>query len=274
MSPEPQREETPEFYRRRYEQLMARARVANAKRPPPTPARSQRDLPQGAVVAEQIIPPGWYWSAHVPRGRTLRIVNEHATPGISALFWNADEPSERYNPADTVKLQWTARIGKGKILLSDMGRVLASVTGDTCGHHDCIAGGSTPESNARNYGAANLRNTRDNFLLAASKHGLSPRDVGPCVTFFAPVTTDEKGRFVWREDGLLSGQYIDLRAEMNLIVALSNCPHPLSSGAWRAREVRAILWRSPPPEADDACRNASEEAVRAFENTDAGERRP
>jgi uncharacterized protein len=149
-----------------------------------------------------------------------------------------------------------------------MGRVLASVTDDTCGHHDSIAGGSTPESNARNYGKAGLRNTRENFLLAASKHGLSPRDVGPCVTFFAPVTTDAEGNFAWREDGLDPGQYIDLRAEMNLIVALSNCPHPLAPGGWRAEPVRAILWRSPPPEIGDACRNASEEAVRAFVNTD------
>jgi len=274
MSPEPQREETPEFHRRRYEQLMARAREVNTKRPPPALTQNPRDLPRDAVVAEEIIPPGWYWSTIVPRGRTLRILNEHATPGISALIWNADEPSERYNPADTVKLQWTARIGLGKILLSDMGRVLASVTGDTSGRHDSIAGGSTSESNAHNYGDAVFRNSRDNFILAASKHGLSPRDVGPCVTFFAPVVTDLDGNFSWRENAIAPGQYVDLRAEMNLIVALSNCPHPLAPGAWRAREARAILWRTPSPDAGDFCRNASEEAVRAFENTYSVEPRP
>ena len=85
-------------------------------------------------------------------------------------MWNADDTSERFNPADTVKVQWTARIGQGKLLLSDMGRVLASITADSCGLHDCIAGGSTPESNARKYGeASSHRNTRDNFLLAAGK---------------------------------------------------------------------------------------------------------
>jgi len=269
MSPSLQREETPEFYRRRYEQLMAQARAVNAKRPPPTLKPNPREIAPKDIVSEDRIPGGWYCTVRVPCGRTLRIVNDHATPGVSALIWNADEPSERYNPADTVKLQWTARIGRGKILLSDMGRVLVSVTDDTSGDHDSIAGGSTSESNTRNYRAATFRNTRDNFVLAASKHGLSPRDVGPCVTFFAPVSTDAEGRFFWRENAISPGQYIDLRAEMNLIVALSNCPHPLAPGAWRAEEVRAILWRSPPPEAGDFCRNASEEAKRAFENTEA-----
>lgn len=186
------------------------------------------------------------------------------------MLWNADDTSERLNPADTVKVQWTARIGQGKLLLSDMGRVLASITADSFGLHDCIAGGSTPESNARKYGeASTVRNTRDNFLLAASKQGLGPRDVGPCMTFFAPVTTDETGRLVWR--GTAQGSHhVDLRAEMNLIVAVSNCPHPLAPGTrFDPRPLRAVVWRSPPAAASDFCRTATEEAVRAFENTDA-----
>jgi uncharacterized protein YcgI (DUF1989 family) len=196
MNPELQREETPEFYRRRYEQLMARARETNAKRLPPALESNPSAIPKDDVSVEETIPGGWYWTGHVPRGRTLRIVNDHATLGVSALLWNADELSERYNPADTMKLQWTAQIGRGKILLSDMGRVLASITDDTCGAHDSIVGGSTLESNARNYGDEARRNTRDNFVLAASKHGLGPRDVGPCITFFAPVMTNKEGRFV------------------------------------------------------------------------------
>jgi uncharacterized protein YcgI (DUF1989 family) len=151
-----------------------------------------------------------------------------------------------------------------------MGRVLASITADSGGLHDCIAGGSTPESNVRKYGdASGHRNTRDNFLLAAAKLGLGPRDVGPCITFFAGVATDETGRLVWK-GGPGGRHHVDLRAEMDLLVALSNCPHPIApSRRFEAPPVRAVIWRSPPTTAPDFCRTASEEAVRAFENTDA-----
>jgi urea carboxylase-associated protein 2 len=191
---------------------------------------------------------------------------------VSIFLWNADDTSERYNAPDTVKVQWTARLTRGKLLLSDMGRVLASITADTCSAHDSIAGGSTPESNMRGYGVPGLRNTRDNFVLAASKHGLGARDVAACTTLFAPVQVDATGRFVWRDGVLEAGDFVDLRAEMNLIVALSNCPHPLSPGrAPEAHPVRAILWRSPAAEPDDLCRTASQEAERAFQNTDAAQ---
>ena len=263
-------EQTPEFYRQRYLELKARGAEANARRTARTSADNPKTIPADAVIAEDVIPAGWYWPAWVPRGITLRITNDHATPGVSVFLWNADDPSERFNPADTVKLQWTTRLGCGKLLFSDMGRVLASITGDTSGMHDCLAGGSTPASNARKYGAVDgLRNTRDNFLLAAAKHGLGPRDIGPCITFFAPLVTDEQGAFVWQENALKKGDYVDLRAEMNLLVAVSNCPHPLSPGAaWDAHQVRATLWKSPPSGAEDFCRTASDEAIRGFENTD------
>jgi uncharacterized protein len=266
------REETPEFYRRRYFELKAQADAVNAHRGPADESENPRLIPPERIVVEETIPAFWYWTQKITRGHTLRIVNDDATSGVSVFLWNADEPSERYNAPDTVKVQWTARLTRGKLLLSDMGRVLASLTADTCGMHDSIAGGSTPESNVRKYGdgSAASRNTRDNFLLAAAKHGLGPRDIASCTTFFAPVTVDEEGRFLWRDGALKPGDYIDLRAEMNLIAALSNCPHPLAPGDRpKARPVRAIIWRSPPASTRDLCRHASEEAVRAFQNTDA-----
>ena len=265
----------PEDYRLRYLELKNRARESGGLRLAAHQADNPKNLPKAAIVAEETIPGGWYWTERLPRGTTLRIVNDDATAGVSAVFWNADDTSERYNAGDTVKVQWTARLSQGRLLLSDMGRVLASITADTCGAHDSVVGGSTRASDFHKYGGAEgsdaaPRNTRDNFILAAGKHGMSVRDVGPCITFFAPVRTDAKGRFVWDDGAVKPGDYVDLRAEMDLLVALSNCPHPLSPGAsWAPRPVRAIIWRSPTAGPDDFCRIATEEAVRAFENTDA-----
>jgi uncharacterized protein len=261
---------SPEDYRRRYFALKetGQKRVSTALRRLGNP----RDLPEEWVAFRETLPPGWYWTRRLARGQTLRILNGRGAASVAALFWNADEPSERLNPADTIKVQWTARIGAGRILLSDMGRAMASITDDTNGFHDCLAGGSTAASNVRKYGAAGAhRNSHDNFVLAAGKHGLSVRDVGPCISFFAPVVTDDAGRLTWRGNACRPGDYIDLRAEMNLIVALSNCPHPLDPETQGpSAPVALAVWQGEfSPNEGDYCRNVTDEARRAFENTDA-----
>lgn len=224
------------------------------------------DIDPGQVRHREIIPGGWYWAALVPRGRTLRVVNTAGSSSVSVLLWNAHEASERFNAADTAKVQWTVRVGAGHLLLSDMGRVLASITADSCGRHDMLVGGSTQASNLRRYGRDDCRNTRDNLLLAAAKHGLDRRDIPPCLTLFADVRPGPDGQFAWHGTGPAGGA-IDLRAEMNLLVALSNCPHPLDPApAYAPQPVEAVVWEPGPVPADDPCWTGSPEARRAFEN--------
>jgi uncharacterized protein YcgI (DUF1989 family) len=149
-----------------------------------------------------------------------------------------------------------------------MGRVFLSVIEDTSGAHDLLVGGSTPASTLAAFGVPG-RNTQENFLAAASKIGLDIRDIPPCVTFFAPVTLDDTGRFHWQEGRKRPGDFVDLRAEMNLVVVASNCPHPLDPARPAATEpVTLIKHRAPVPTADDLCRTASPEAARAFAFTD------
>lgn len=259
---------SPEAYRERYIALRSKARAANAKRAPARHAENPRVIPNGLIAFEESIPGGWYRTFRLAKGLSLRLVNLEGVGSLATLLWSARDPVERLNPADTLKVQWTARIGRGKILLSDMGRAMASITDDTCGLHDCLTGASTRAFDTAKYGLEPARrNSEENFRLAAASHGLSPRDVGPCISFFAPVVTDDTGRFGWQRDAVEPGAYVDLRAEMDLLVALSNCPHPLDpSPTWRAAPMQVIAWRSPEPRSDDACRTGSEEAVRAFEN--------
>jgi urea carboxylase-associated protein 2 len=262
-------EQTPEQHRARYEALKAQARAKEAARPlADAGGRAPPTIASDAVLAHETIAGGWYWSARVTRGQTLRLLNTAGNPGVSVLIWNADDTSERYNAGDTVKLQWTTRLTRGRVLFSDMGRVLCSITEDGFGASDTILGGSTPTTNARNFGDASLRNSRDNFLLAAGKLGLRRPDVPPAITFFAEIGTDEDGRFHWK-GGAAPGDIVDLRAEMNVIVTISNCPHPLApGGVFAPGPIEAVLWQGPPPAPDDLCRSFTEEAVRGFENTD------
>lgn len=220
------------------------------------------------IVAEDSVPGGRYWHGIVRTGEVLRVENPAGNAGVPLILWSAADPSERLNPPDTVKVQWTAAIGRGRVLLSDMGRAMAAIVDGPDGGIDCIAGISSAAGNAARGLDAATPNARDHFLRAAAKHGLGKRDIGPAVTLFAPVLVAEGGDLVFDGEADRTGRY-DIRAEMDLIVALANCPHPLSPAMPdEAATIGVTLWRPDPPGADDLCRTATEEAVRAYENTD------
>jgi uncharacterized protein YcgI (DUF1989 family) len=149
-----------------------------------------------------------------------------------------------------------------------MGRVMLSLIEDTSGAHDLLVGGSTPASVLAAFGSPG-RNTQENFLAAGAKLGLDIRDIPPCVTFFAPVFLDAKGRFIWKADRKRPGDFVDLRAEVNLILVASNCAHPLDPARPAATGVVTLIthWTGLPAQ-DDLCRTASPEAERAFTFTE------
>jgi urea carboxylase-associated protein 2 len=235
--------------------------------PEPTALDGAPSAPD-AVIYQEHVPPGWYSTVRLRRGEVLRLIDESGRSSVSLIGWREDDTSERINCADTVKVQWSTAISKGRMVLSDMGRVLLSLTEDTCGAHDLLVGGSTPASTLAAIGVPG-RNTQENFLAATSKIGLDIRDIPPCVTFFAPVAVDESGRFCWREGRKRPGDFVDLRAEMNVVVVASNCPHPLDPARPAATgPVTLIKYRAAAATAEDVCRTASPEAIRAFTFTD------
>jgi hypothetical protein len=254
--------------RKRYEELKAAGQGQAPRALPPPTLREGAPISDPDVIHRETIPGGWYWTTWLNRGEALRIVNTSGTSCVSLLAWSSADTSERLNHADTIKVQWGATLRKGRVILSDMGRVLFSIAEDTTGGaHDTLMGGSTAATNEARYHATPLRNTRDNFILAAGKLGLDRRDVHPCINFFAPVNVDEGGRFIWNDGRRSAGDFVDLRAEMDLLVALSNCPHPLDpSPAYAPGAVDVVRYQAKPASADDLCRTASAEAARAFEN--------
>ena len=222
-----------------------------------------------AVILREEVPAGWYATVRLRRGEALRISDDSGLASVAVIGWRTEDTSERINCADTVKVQWSAAITKGRVILSDMGRVFLSLIEDTSGAHDLLMGGSTPASTLAAFGAV-ARNSHDNFLAAAAKIGLGLRDIPPCVTFFAPVSLDVEGRFTWNAACKKAGDFVDLRAEMDLVLVLSNCAHPLNPARPAAAEasITLVRHRLPPAAADDPCRATSPEVARAFEFTD------
>jgi hypothetical protein len=189
------------------------------------------------------------------------------------LVFNAERTVERLNVADSVKVQWNAYLGAGKLLLSDMGRVLVSILEDTANSHDTFCGPSNSPTNASKYGDGDNwglhPNARDRLMLGAAKFGLSRKDIHPCVNWFKGVRVAEDGATVLQYGPFSPGRVLMLRAEMNLLVVIANCPHVLDPRtAYTVAPMRVSAWRGPLTQADDPIRNATPEGQRAFLNVE------
>jgi len=234
------------------------------------------DLPAGVaadeLLWEETIAGGGYASRILARGTRLRLIDLEGDACASLLLFNAAMPTERLNIADTVKVQWDAYPSTGSLLLSDMGRVLASIEQDGAGTHDAFCGASNEASNRRHYGdgrnSGATPNARDRLLLGAAKHGLGRRDVHPCINLFKGVRIAADGAIVPELGPFAPGRSLVLRAEMDVILVIANCPHVLDNRPWRITPLRATAWRGPITDVDDPIRNATPERRRAFLNTE------
>lgn len=228
-------------------------------------------------VFHETLPPGAMWSMRIPRHRLLRLTALEAGANVSALFFNASQPLDRLNVPDTLKALHTAKLTRGHILMSDMGHALVSITDDTLGWHDPLGGHITGAQVDEKFGRHRYqeyrnkyyRNARDNFLIELAKHGLGLRDIVANVNFFSKVTVDEEGRMTCVSDHCPAGASLDLRTEMDVLVVLANCPHPLApAGDYPSAPVKLEILPAAPPAVDDFCRNFRPECGRTLALTE------
>lgn len=226
---------------------------------------------------ERILPGGGMWSQTISRGKVLRLTDLEGGANVCALFYNAAEPVERYNMPDTLKGQHTFQLTAGHCLHSDMGRLFASIVRDTAGWHDTVCGCTDAKLVREKYGELTYqqarndfhRNARDNFLIELGKHGLGKRDLVPNLNFFSKVVADENGKLTYLTGASPAAAEIDLRIEMDSLVVLTNCQHPLDPNpAYAPKPVKITV--SPAEAIDpvtDLCLNSRPENMRAWQNT-------
>jgi hypothetical protein len=229
------------------------------------------------ILWEETIQPGAAWSHVLKRGTSLRLVDLEGGANVGGIFYNFECPVERYNMPDTLKAQHIARLSAGFVLYSDMGRILCSVIADTVGWHDPIGGTSNANLIAKKYGAAGYqesrndyhKNGRDSFLIELGKWGLEPRDLTPNVNFFSRIAVDETGGMNFVPDNSKAGDSVELRAEMNVLVILNTCQHPLDPNPkYQPKPVQVEIRSVPAPASDDPCRISRPENGRGFTLTE------
>lgn len=227
------------------------------------------------LIAADTLPGGKHWSLVMGQNNRLRLTDIEGGANVGMLFFNPLNLLERYNAPDTLKCQHSFKLTRGHCLYSDMGRIFCSIVADTFGWHDTVCGNTTKEMTATRWGETTYQaarndwqqNGHDSFLIEAAKYGLGRRDLPANVNWFSKVAVGEDGSLAIDAGAAKPGASVELRFEMDTLVLLHTCPHPLSRAASFPRKpVLYEMLDGPPAAADDFNRHSAPENMRGFEN--------
>jgi urea carboxylase-associated protein 1 len=209
-------------------------------------------LEASAAHYRKIVPAGDYWMHVVRKGETFRIVDLEGNQAVDTLFFNADDPAEHYSASDTIREQGNIYLGTGTILRSDLCRPMLTITADLVGRHDTIGGACSTESNTVRYAIEkkSMHACRDSFLLAIAEndhYGLTKRDIAHNINFFMNVPVTPDGGLEFAHGLSAPGKYVEMLAEMNVIVLISNCPQLNNPcNAYNPTPIEVLIWGAGP----------------------------
>ena len=198
----------------------------------------------GMVVANEVIAARAGWSRQLTRGQVLRLVDLEGRQAVDFLCYSAADPQDRYAAADTMKINGNIFIGKGTVIYSVNCNPMFTVTADTCGFHDTIGGCCSSALNRRRYGKPDDPSCRQNFLEQLARYGMGARDMVANLNFFMYVPVGPDGAMDMGPSRSKPGDYVDLRAEMDVLAVISNCPqinNPVND--FKPTPVRAIIYQ-------------------------------
>jgi urea carboxylase-associated protein 2 len=227
------------------------------------------------LITSDKLPGGKHWSFLLGRNSRLKLTDIEGGANVGMLFHNPLNLLERYNAPDTLKCQHTFKLTQGHCLYSDMGRIFCSIVADTSGWHDTVCGNSTKASVAEKWGESSYQRDRndwqqnghDSFLVEAAKYGLGRRDLAANVNWFSKVLVADDGALALDASAAKTGASVELRFEMDTLVLLHTCPHPLNTSvSYPRKPVRYDVFAGLPATADDPNRLSAPENTRGFEN--------
>lgn len=196
----------------------------------------------------KIIPAGDYWMHIVKKGQVLRILDLEGNQAADTLFYSATDPGERYSAVDTIREQGNVYLTAGTKLLSNEGNVLLEIVADTCGRHDTLGGACATESNTVRYALEKkcMHACRDSWMLAVAeneKFGMTKRDITHNINFFMNVPVTPEGGLTFADGISEAGKYVELKAEMDVIALVSNCPQLNNPcNAYNPTPIEVLIW--------------------------------
>ncbi|MEZ5901461.1 MAG: urea carboxylase-associated family protein [Hyphomicrobiaceae bacterium] len=197
----------------------------------------------------EVVGAGSYWMREVKQGETLRLFDLEGNQAADTLFFSAADPHERYSATDTIREQGNIYLSVGTVLMSDLCRPMLTITADTVGRHDTLGGACATESNTVRYALEkkSMHACRDSFLLAVVEnehYGLTKRDIAHNINFFMNVPVTPQGGLKFSDGLSAAGRYVELRAEMDVIVLISNCPQLNNPcNAYNPTPIEVLIWQ-------------------------------
>ncbi len=207
----------------------------------------ESQLDPASAVFREVVPAGEPFMKEIKKGQTFRILDLEGNQAVDTLFYSAADAQERYDANATIREQGNIYLTTGTKLLSNEGNVMLEIVADTCGRHDTLGGACSAESNTVRYALdkRHMHSCRDSFLMALAEwdNGMSKRDLSSNINFFMNVPVTPAGGLTF-EDGIsAAGRYVELRAEMDVIVLISNCPQLNNPcNAYNPTPVEVIVW--------------------------------
>ena len=193
------------------------------------------------------------WAGLVRKGQTFRILDLEGNQAVDTLFYNAANSEERYSAVDTIQRQRQIYLTTGSVLYSSEGNAMLTITADTCGRHDTLGGACAAESNTVRYdlGKRSMHSCRDNFMHAINhsscvhERNVSKRDISANINFFMNVPVTEQGNLSFADGISAAGKYVEMRAEMDVLVLISNCPQLNNPcNAYNPTPIQLLVWDS------------------------------
>ena len=209
-------------------------------------------IPETAIL-DQVCAAGEPWMGEVKKGQIFRILDLEGNQAVDTLFYNANDPEERYSAVDTIQRQGALYLTTGSVLYSSEGRPMLTIVADTCGRHDTLGGACAAESNKVRYALEKrpMHSCRDNFMHAlahcdcATHRDMTKRDITANINFFMNVPVTPEGGLSFADGISAPGKYVELRAEMDVVVLISNCPQLNNPcNAYNPTPVRMLVWDS------------------------------
>ncbi len=208
----------------------------------------QSTLDEEKVCLRETVEAGGYWAKIVKCGQTVRILDLEGNQAADTLFYNAQDPSERYSASDTIRHQGNVYLTAGSELISTLDRPMLKIVADTCGRHDTLGGACATESNTVRYALDKrcMHACRDSWMLAIAENehfGLSKQDIGHNINFFMNVPITPEGGLTFADGISGAGKYVELLALMDVIVLISNCPQLNNPcNAYNPTPIDVLVW--------------------------------
>lgn len=200
------------------------------------------------AVYKEVVDAGDYWMQVVKQGQTLRILDLEGNQAADTLFYNANDPAERYSAIDTIREQGNVYLTAETTLLSNQGNALLEIVADTCGRHDTLGGACATESNTVRYALEKkcMHACRDSWMLAVAEHpefDMSKRDITHNINFFMNVPVTAEGGLTFADGISDAGKYVELQAKMDVIALISNCPQLNNPcNAYNPTPIEVLIW--------------------------------